>query len=74
MKTTKETRRFWFRTSDRYMVGPFTMVGVLATSWEEATEIAMNEQASREVLCIPPELHFLSCNVTQMQAQPTTTR
>ncbi len=73
---TTETKRFWFRNSPCYMKGPYTLVGVLATSWEDAlTKVcgfgAIPEAA--KLLCIKdcgpyPPYYFLSCNVEQLQA------
>ncbi len=55
--------RYWFRASELYGTPPFTMFGVLATSWEEATKILMNAPETRTRVCIAPAYYFLSCNV-----------
>ncbi len=60
--------RFWFRVSELYMTPPFTLIGVLATSWTEATERLVKEPSVRELVLIPPAYYFLSCNVDQLQA------
>lgn len=60
--------RYWFRNSERYMTGPFTLVGVLATSWDEATALVMSNETSKPLVCMGDDLYFLSCNVVQLRA------
>ena len=67
------TLRFWFRNSERYEQGPYTMVGILASSWDEATAKACGPTSlplAQHLLCIPPEYYYLSCNVLSLQALP----
>jgi hypothetical protein len=62
--------RFWFKTSELYLQGPFTMAGVLASSWEEATERLMSHPETKKLFCIAPEFYFLSANAIQMIRVP----
>ena len=61
-------KRFWFKTSELYMKGPFTLVGVLASSWDEAKEVAIRESASRALLCLP--CGWLHANVIDVGVFP----
>lgn len=71
--STLPVLRFWFRNSELYNQGPYTMLGVLATSWDEAKATICGPEAlpeAKKLMCIGPQYYFLSCNVVDMQALP----
>jgi hypothetical protein len=70
--TTMATR-FWFRNADVWVPRkgePYVLVGILASSWDEATEVACIHPDAKPLLTIAPAHYFLGCNVTQMVALP----
>jgi hypothetical protein len=73
-KTEDVMTRFWFKTSEQYLSGPWTMAGVLASSWEEAVEVLLKSPETPEIFFIPqsptaPHRYYLSCNAIMMIAQ-----
>lgn len=61
--------RFWFKTSDLYMQGPFVLVGILAESWDDAKGKACGPNPLPEAnrhLGMPNNPYFLSCNVIEV--------
>lgn len=72
-----EQTRFWFKVSTLYLQGPFTMAGVLATSWEEAKERLMEHPETNKHFCFGEyagkKRYFLSANTVEV-GQRTETR
>ena len=71
-----EQTRFWFKVSERYLQGPFTMAGILASSWEQATERLMEHPETNKLFCFGEyagkKRYFLSANTIQVAERKET--